>query len=104
MIKEIEMPESSKNNSVLFAESTHATEATTKPKKIAIPPNNGVTFLWIRLPPGESKNFFFCDIPMITGNKIRETTNEVTAAKINAIIKQERPKIAILSVSPLFVF
>jgi hypothetical protein len=47
---------------------------------MAIPPIEGVTFLWIFLRPGISRRFFFKEYLIMTGTIKKEITNEVIAA------------------------
>jgi hypothetical protein len=53
---------------------------TTNPMKIAIPPIEGVIFLWIFLRPGISTRFFSREYLMITGMIKKQMTKDVTAA------------------------
>jgi hypothetical protein len=50
------------------------------PKKIAIPPMEGVIFLWIFLRPGTSTRFFFNEYLMMTGTIKKDMTNDVITA------------------------
>lgn len=47
---------------------------------MAIPPIDGVTFLWIFLRPGMSTRFFRNEYLIITGTMRNAMTNEVIAA------------------------
>ena len=50
------------------------------PIKIAMPPIDGVTFLWIFLRPGISSKFFFKEYLMMTGTIRKAMTNDVIVA------------------------
>jgi hypothetical protein len=63
-----------------------------KPKKMAMPPMEGVTFLWIFLRPGMSTRFLSREYLIITGTTRKAMTKEVVdAASCKAIIRI-RPK------------
>ena len=51
-----------------------------KAQKMAMPPIEGVTFLWIFRRPGMSRRFFFREYLMMTGTIRNEMTKDVIAA------------------------
>src|SRR5690349_8247208 len=66
--------------------SVQISEETKNPTKMAIPPIEGVTFLWILRRPGISTRFFLREYLIITGTIKKAITNDVIAAAISFAI------------------
>lgn len=60
--------------------STQIREEIKNPQKMAIPPMEGVTFLWIFRRPGMSSRFLLSEYLIMTGTIRKEITNDVIAA------------------------